>query len=284
LHQILPKAWRYPSENHSQDPTGFGDDAMSILRIKEWFNCFKDGRTFVDSEPRPGRPSTSRNDNVIDQVRTLVMQDCRITVRELAIEVGVSTESIHSNFVEDVGLKSVREVRAEAAIHGTEATPLEIARDMLDNANSDSNFLNTVITGDETWVYGYDPETKTQSSQWKHPSSPRPKKARQVRINVKVMLTVFFDSRGMVHHEYAPQGTTITKEYYQEVLHRLRDSVQCQRPDLWAATTWQLHHDNATVHFSHLIRTFLAKTALPWIVRLPTLPTKLRVIFGYPAS
>ena len=50
------------------------------------------------------------------------------------------------------------------------------------------------------------------------------KKARKVRSNVKVMLTVFFDSSGVVHHEYAPHGTTITKEYYQEVLCRLRDA------------------------------------------------------------
>ena len=91
---------------------------------------------------------------------------------------------------------------------------LEITQDMLDCAESDSNFLNTVITDDESWVYGYDPETKAQSSQWKHSSSPKPKKARQVRSNVKVFLTVFLDFRGVVHHEYAPQGQTITKEYY----------------------------------------------------------------------
>jgi len=41
----------------------------------------------------------------------------------------------------------------------------EIAQDMLDCVESDSNFLNTVITGDESWVYGYDPATKAQSSQ-----------------------------------------------------------------------------------------------------------------------
>ena len=66
----------------------------------------------------------------------------------------------------------------------------EISEDMLDLANHDPEFIKTIITGDETWVYGYDPETKFQSSQWKHPESPRPKKARQVR-NVKVMLTCF---------------------------------------------------------------------------------------------
>jgi transposase len=74
----------------------FGDNGMSISHIKEWFNRFKDGCTSVHSEPRPGRPSTSRNENVIDEVRTLVMQDRRITVREHAIEVGVSFGSVHS--------------------------------------------------------------------------------------------------------------------------------------------------------------------------------------------
>jgi histone-lysine N-methyltransferase SETMAR len=86
------------------------------------------------------------------------------------------------------------------------------------------------------------------------------------------MLTVFFDSRGMVHHEYAPQGTTITKEYYQEVLHRLRDSVRRKRPDLWAATTCQLHHDNAPAHSSHLIQTFLAKHGIPVVRQAPYSP------------
>jgi hypothetical protein len=36
----------------------FGDDAMTITQIKEWYNRFKDGSTTVDSE-RHGRPSTS---------------------------------------------------------------------------------------------------------------------------------------------------------------------------------------------------------------------------------
>jgi hypothetical protein len=34
----------------------FGDDAMSISRIKEWFNRFKDGRTSVDM----GTPNSMR--------------------------------------------------------------------------------------------------------------------------------------------------------------------------------------------------------------------------------
>jgi len=37
---------------------------------------------------------------------------------------------------------------------------VEISQELLANANSNENFLNKIITGDETWVYGYDVETK----------------------------------------------------------------------------------------------------------------------------
>jgi len=42
--------------------------------------------------------------------------------------------------------------------------------------------LGRVITGDETWVNQYDPETKRQSAQWKTANSPRPKKIPSVQI------------------------------------------------------------------------------------------------------
>ena len=75
-----------------------------------------------------------------------------------------------------------------------------------------------VITGDESWVYGYDIKTKAQSSQWKHTESPRPKKARPVRSNVKVLLSVFFNYHGVVHQEFLPQGRTVNKKYYLEAV------------------------------------------------------------------
>jgi hypothetical protein len=35
--------------------------------------------------------------------------------------------------------------------------------------------------GEKSWIYGYDPETKQQLSQWKSPQSSGAKKAWQVR-------------------------------------------------------------------------------------------------------
>ncbi|XP_013776410.1 putative uncharacterized protein FLJ37770 [Limulus polyphemus] len=76
--------------------TAFGNDAMGITQIKEWYNRFKDGHTTVESEPRSGRPSTCRNDQVIAKVNAMVMRDHRVTIREIAEEVGISTFSAHS--------------------------------------------------------------------------------------------------------------------------------------------------------------------------------------------
>ena len=41
---------------------------------------------------------------------------------------------------------------------------MDIAQEMLTTFNDAPDLLNKVITGDELWVYGYDIETKVQSS------------------------------------------------------------------------------------------------------------------------
>ena len=110
---------------------------------------------------------------------------------------------------------------------------------------SDENFMGQIITGDETWVYGHDPETKRQSS----------------RSKVKVMLIA-------VHYEHVPQGQNINQQFYLQVLKRLRLAVSHNRPQKRAAGAWALHHDNAPAHThthththtAHSIQEFLAKS------------------------
>ena len=68
----------------------------------------------------------------------------------------------------------------------------KIVRDIFERSCEDVKFLKNIVTGDESWVYGYDPHTKQQSSHWKGPTSPRPKKWRQVQSETKVMLLAFF--------------------------------------------------------------------------------------------
>jgi hypothetical protein len=148
----------------------------------------------ADSEQRSGRPSTSWNANVIENVRSLILEDHRLSVQEIADEVGISTGSAHSIVTEDLHMcRVVAKFVPKLLSQEQQQLHFEVTLDMLECTNEDPEFLKTMIIGDEMWVYGYDPEMKMQSPQWKHSSSPRPKKAQQVQSKVKVLLTVFYD-------------------------------------------------------------------------------------------
>jgi len=44
---------------------------------------------------------------------------------------------------------------------------MSISSDLIDMADKDNKFLNNIITGDATWCFLYDPQTKQQSYEWK---------------------------------------------------------------------------------------------------------------------
>ena len=155
-----------------------------------------------------------------------------------------------------------RKIRAPCVTEDQKANRVNFSHEVLDRVSVDENFLKTIVTGDETWVYGYDFEIKAQSSQWVGQGSPRPKKARMSRSIMKVML-VFFDWQRIMHHEFIPRGQTVNKEFYVAVLKRLREAVRRKRPQLWTKQSWVLHLDNAPAHSSFLMRNFLAKNKRP---------------------
>jgi len=149
---------------------------------------------------------------------------------------------------------------------------VSICTDLCDRTHNDPSFMTSVITGDEFWLYGYDPETKQMSSQWKTASSPRPKKAWQMKSSIKMMLIAFFDPEGLVHHEYVPRGQRVNKEFYKTVLQRLRDAVRRHHPEKWRSSNWILHHDNAPAHGAVSTNEFLAKHNIPPLPHPPYSP------------
>ena len=111
---------------------------------------------------------------------------------------------------------------------------IDITQEMLMIFKDDLDLLKKVITGNESWVYGYDFKTKAQSSQWKHTEEPKIENdTSSLTKPVKVLLTVFFDCNSVVHYEFLPQGRIVNKEYYLEVMSRLREAIRQKRTELW---------------------------------------------------
>jgi hypothetical protein len=80
----------------------FGDDAMGVTEIKEWFS-----RMSADSDQHSGRLSTSQNPDAIDKVRTSMKKDCCLTVREIADGAGISRGFENTIVTEDLGMRRV---------------------------------------------------------------------------------------------------------------------------------------------------------------------------------
>ena len=60
--------------------------------------------TSVESNEHSGRPSTCRNDVIIEERQTLTMANCHLTVREIGDELGISKDSDHAILMQDLGM------------------------------------------------------------------------------------------------------------------------------------------------------------------------------------
>jgi len=89
--------------------------------------------------------------------------------------------------------------------------------------------------GDENWCFAYDPETKQQISEWVGEISLWPKKLKFQRSCIKTMLIIFFDSEGVVHNEFVPEGKAVNTEFYKEVMDRFLKHIQQVHPAVFCS-------------------------------------------------
>jgi hypothetical protein len=73
-------------EIHHQMLAQYGARTMHQWKIYEWIECFKEGRTSVTDESRPGRPSTSRTDQHVQRVDALIRKDRQLTLVRTAVQ------------------------------------------------------------------------------------------------------------------------------------------------------------------------------------------------------
>ncbi|XP_067942994.1 protein GVQW3-like [Watersipora subatra] len=253
--------------------TAYGDSALKKTACYEWHKKIREGRTSTKDDDRMGRPATSRTTTATDLVRQQVMGNRRLTIREISAESGLSYGTCHLILTKDLGMRRISAKMVPKLLTDDQKEKrVSCCIKLKDALTQDPDFISKVVTGDESWVYGYDPETKSQSSHWKSPGSPRPKKARMSRSNVKTLLITFFDIRGVVHSEFLPHGQTVNQHVYKDILIRLRDSIRRKRRDLWLSGDWYLHHDNAPAHTSLMVRQYLAKNKVTVLNHPPYSP------------
>jgi histone-lysine N-methyltransferase SETMAR len=106
-------------------------------------------------------------------------------------------------------------------------------------------FLGRIVTGDETRVHYYQPETKKTSKEWRHAASSKPKKFCAQPSAGKVILTLFWDKRGVILELYMSRGNTVTSATYRDLLkNHMRPAIK-SKPRGLLSTGGLLQRDNA---------------------------------------
>lgn len=186
--------------------------------IFKWHKRFKDGRiSILDDTGRGRRPIIGPA--LVTSVEEFVNQDRRVTVREVATEVGISYGSAWNILRDNLEMTRVcaRWVPRILKDHEKERR-VNDSNSFLRRYRIEGNaFLDRIITTDETWLWLFDPETKQQSSVWKRSSSPPPTKARVNKCGGKFMCMMFADRRGTILTHIVPDKVTINSAYYSKV-------------------------------------------------------------------
>ncbi len=205
-------------------------------------------------KPKSGRPRTKTTPENIALVSQLLQDHSNLRMRQICKSTGLKMTVVVRIMKKELKLK-----RKVANLIPTELTQAqkdnrkEVSQsniDLLCSGDVDpEDFVQSVVTGDETWISTKEPESRFESSIWLPPNAPHPKKACRIPGSKKTMMTLFCDAKGVILIDFLQPKETVTSERYCQTLTCLKKAIRRKRPKLWAGRQFWLHHDNASKHF-----------------------------------
>jgi [histone H3]-lysine36 N-dimethyltransferase SETMAR len=262
-----------PTLIHQDLVDTLGKCAVSYDVVKRWCREFKCGRQSCTDEHAGGAPTIVTTQENVKKIHDLVLQDRRVTIRQIVEDTGLSYHVIYNIITAKLDMKKLSARWVPRML--TEAhkqTRNDVCSRLLTRYRQDKeNFLARFLTMDESWIHHYDVETKMQSKQWTHRGLPPPKKFKMQPSAGKVMLSVFWDARGVILVDFLQKGATITGAYYANLISKLRDLIKEKRRGKLRKGVL-LHHDNAPSHTSAIAKAAIAKAGFELVEHPPYSP------------
>jgi hypothetical protein len=124
---------------------------------------------------------------------------------------------------------------------------LASCQDCIQTCQDNPSFLDCTLTGDELWVFQYDPEMKCQNIQWTSKSSSKPKIFRLQKTKIKTMV-IIFDKQGVILTEFVSERQIVNSAFCVEVIWRSLKRISPVKLQFRADDNLFLLHDNAHFH------------------------------------
>ena len=140
----------------------YGVQCMSRARAFAWFKRFKDGRMSTDNDTHSSRTATAVNDENIAKVNELIRGDRRVSVRDIMSSVNIGAKAANEIIHNCLGYSKVcaRWVPRQLTDDHKE-NHFNICAELFEQYDHEGDgYLRRIITGDETWIHQFEPESK----------------------------------------------------------------------------------------------------------------------------
>ena len=226
----------------------YSEHCRSDQAVHNWVQKFSEAWANIEDKHQVGRPVEIATPATLRYIEDIIRADRRVTIDAVASAFGCSHGQAYNMMHERLGFHKLFScwVPCQLTQHKSQRRCLSLQH-LQPYQEQGDDLLSRIVTGDESWVHHYKPETKHASMQWKHPTSPVHKKFKVIPSAGKVMLTVFWDCQGILLNKFQQCDHTVTSASYCTILMKLRAAIHQKRPGL--LTKWMLLlYDNTHPH------------------------------------
>ena len=185
----------------------------------------------MENEPHNRRPRTSVTEPNIDRAGAPIHENRRITIKELGAMLSISVGSVedivkYHLHCRKVNVRWVPHTLTDVNKIGRMQAASHLLQQFEDEGDA---FLKSIVTTDETWVHYFSPESQQSSREWRHTSSPKPKRERRSCSAGKVM-AFFWGWQGVIHVDFLTDARTVNAAYYSDLLAKdVKEKIRSKR-------------------------------------------------------
>lgn len=218
----------------------YGNETLKERQCQNWFARFRSGDFSLKNAQRSGRPVE------VDEthIKAIIDSDRHSTTRDIAEKLNVSHTCIEKKlkklgYVKKLDLWIPHELKEIHLVQRISICDSHLKRNEIDP------FLKRLITGDERWIV-YNNVNRKRPLVMQDETDQMTSKT-EIRQK-KIMLSVWWDYKGILHLEFLPNNQTINSNVYIQQLTKLSDAIQAKRPEAANHKGVVFHHDNAKPH------------------------------------
>ncbi len=205
----------------------YSDSAPSVTMIYWCYADFKRSRTGTNNVECSGRPNEVVPPENIMQVLKIMIDYCKLKVRESAEMVNVSTGSASTILPEKLDMKKV------FSKYVSHLFVMEQKQQWNDDSKSylalfthnKLDFLHCFVMMNETWIHHFTQESNWQSAEWCAANESCLKCLKMQPSASKFMASVFWVAHGIIYIDYLEKWKSVNSDYYIELLMHLEGEI-----------------------------------------------------------